>query len=364
MTLAKAPIKVLIVDDSAFMRKIISDMLSSDPHIAVVGIARNGQEAIEKVRSLKPDLVTMDIEMPVMNGLEALKIIMDTSPLPVVMLSSLTSEGANATIMALEAGAVDFIQKPSSVFMINAESVKKELIQKIKVASTVTHQGKLRREPVLQRPIQVARAPIKRLQKEITHRGNFPLVAIGTSTGGPRALQSIIPVIPADTTAAFLVVQHMPPGFTKSLADRLNNISLITVKEAEDGEKILPATAYIAPGDSHLEVKRNEQNQLIIHLAKTPTVSGHRPSVDVMYTSLTEVMDRSIIAVIMTGMGSDGAKGLKLLKESNDAIILAQDEASCVVYGMPKSAVKLGIVDEVIPLDKIANSILNRLEVL
>ncbi|GAB6088216.1 protein-glutamate methylesterase/protein-glutamine glutaminase [Alkaliphilus crotonatoxidans] len=364
MTLAKEPIKVLVVDDSAFMRKIISDMLSSDPHIQVVGIARNGQEAIEKVQTLKPHIVTMDVEMPLMDGLEALKKIMELAPLPVVMLSSLTSEGANATIMALEAGAVDFIQKPSSVFMINAESVKKELLQKIKVASTVKPQVKLKQASIPERNIQAGKIFNTGTRKQVSTKEGFPIVAIGTSTGGPRALQSVIPLIPGDTQAAFLVVQHMPPGFTKSLADRLNNISTITVKEAEDGERILPATAYIAPGDAHLEVKQNQQSQMVIHLSKSPPVSGHRPSADVMYTSLTNITDRNIIAVIMTGMGSDGAKGLKLLKEKNEAIILAQDEATCVVYGMPKSAVKLGIVDAVIPLDEIANSILNRLEVL
>ncbi|MBM7613680.1 protein-glutamate methylesterase/protein-glutamine glutaminase [Alkaliphilus hydrothermalis] len=360
MRLDHKPIKVLIVDDSAFMRKILSDMLSSDPEISIVGIARNGQEAIEKVQLLKPDIVTMDVEMPIMNGLNALKHIMATNPLPVVMLSSLTSEGADATIMALEAGAVDFIQKPSSVFMINADAIKNDLVEKIKVAANANCKEK--KTELMKTPVVniVNREP--RTRKFDTKRQ--PIVAIGTSTGGPRALQSIIPLIPPQVSASFLVVQHMPPGFTKSLADRLNAISQIPVKEATDGEKILPATVYIAPGDRHLEVMQNKNQELYIHLNEGPPVSGHRPSVDAMYQSIMNIKGRSMIGVIMTGMGADGAKGLKQLKEKSNSYVIAQDEASCVVYGMPKSAVKLGVVDEILPLEKIINSILNRLEVL
>lgn len=371
MTIMKEPIKVLVVDDSAFMRKILSDMLQSDPMIQVIGTARNGQEAVEKVRQLKPDLVTMDVEMPIMNGLEALKQIMETSPLPVVMLSSLTSEGADATIMALEAGAVDFIQKPSSVFMVNGDILRRELIQKIKIASRVQCTRGVCFPPFTKGKEEIPSSPpvIKRSMRREERAyavggqsSNFPLVAIGTSTGGPKALQSVIPLISADTPAAYLIVQHMPPGFTKSLADRLNSHSAIRVKEAEHGEPVLPGTAYVAPGDDHLMVKQDQHKQLFIHLEKSPPVSGHRPSVDVMVQSLTAVSDHPVIGVIMTGMGADGARGLKELKEKKRSYIIAQNEDTCVVYGMPKSTVKLGVVDEITPLERIAASIQNRLE--
>ncbi len=360
----KESIKVLIVDDSAFMRKILSDMLSSDPNITIVGIARNGQEAIQKIQLLNPDIVTMDVEMPIMNGLDALKKIMEIAPLPVVMLSSLTSEGANATILALESGAVDFIQKPTSVFSINVDAVRNELIEKIKVGARINFKKQC--NSTINKTVEVQPNVVykKEFKPQRTSTTRKPIVAIGTSTGGPRALQSVIPLIPANVGASFLIVQHMPAGFTKSLATRLNSISQVTVKEAEDGEKILPSTVYIAPGDFHLKVKNDRNGDLYIQLTSEAPVSGHRPSVDAMYQSLSSIKDRDIIGVIMTGMGADGAKGLKLLKDERKAFVIAQSEETCVVYGMPKSAVKLGVVDEIISLESITKSILNRLEVL
>ncbi len=354
-------IKVLIVDDSAFMRKILTDILNSDPVINVVGFARNGKEAIEKVMLLKPDLVTMDVEMPVMGGIEALSYIMQSNPLPVVMLSSLTSDGAEATLSALELGAVDFVEKPSSIYAINPKDMKAEIINKIKVAAA----AKVGRRGSTEATVQTieSRSSFREIKRQAIG-SKRQLIAIGISTGGPRALQSVIPALPKGLTAPVLIVQHMPPGFTRSLAERLNSISNVTVKEAEDGEKLRDGWVYIAPGDYHLQIVEGQSKELTVRLSKEPPVSGHRPSADVMFKSIVDLSNTDAIAVIMTGMGSDGSNGLKLLKESKGAYIIAQDEESCVVYGMPKSAVKLGIVDVVSPLSRITNTIINRLEVL
>lgn len=356
---AKKVIKVLVVDDSAFMRKVISDILNSDDEIEVIGTARNGKEAIEKVQSLKPDIVTMDVEMPILNGIDALSKIMEMNPIPVVMLSSLTSEGAEATITALELGAVDFVQKPTSIFTMNGENLKKEVIRKIKVAAFATVQ---RKDPSSLTTMQRHKIEDVVFRKTTSTKGTLDhyIVGIGTSTGGPKALQYVIPLLPSNIPASFLIVQHMPPGFTKSLAERLNTLSQILVKEAEDSEIIRPGYAYIAPGDLHLEAKRNEKNELMIHLSKKPQVSGHRPSADVLFSSLANLNLPHVIGVIMTGMGSDGARGLVELKNKTKAHIIAQDEESCVVYGMPKSAVNMGIVDEITPLTKITKQIINR----
>ncbi|SCY13467.1 protein-glutamate methylesterase/protein-glutamine glutaminase [Alkaliphilus peptidifermentans] len=357
MTHSKDLIKVLIVDDSAFMRKILTDIINSDPNLMVVGFARNGNEAIEKRKSLQPDIITMDVEMPIMNGIEALKFIMKNNPLPVVMLSSLTADGAEATMTALDLGAVDFIQKPSSVFHINAEEMKWELTDKIKAAAKAKILKKFTDEGIISESI------IYKIGTRRKSSSKNRIITIGTSTGGPKALQAVIPLLPADIPASILIVQHMPPGFTRSLAERLDTISQITVKEAENGEKILPGVAYVAPGDQHLEIEKRV-NECYIRLSNSDPVSGHRPSVDVMFNSVAELQQEKVLAVIMTGMGSDGAMGLKELKDRKNAPVIAQDEESCVVYGMPKSAVKIGVVDEIVPLNKIANAILNRLEVL
>lgn len=347
-------VKVLVVDDSAFMRKIISDMIALDEGFTVVGTARNGKESIQKIKELSPDVVTMDVEMPVMDGLTALDMIMKQFPRPVVMLSSLTNEGAEATLKALELGAVDFITKPVNVFKVNTEDIRIQLIEKIKIASKVNVREKY-----------LFRSFPKRLEKKSIWKTSASpeenklikkIVAIGTSTGGPKALQEIIPYLPKNIPASILIVQHMPPGFTKSLAERLNNISEINVKEAEDNEALLAGWAYIAPGDYHLELKK-ESNVLKIKLTKAKPVSGHRPSVDVMMNSLAQLnLGNKLISVIMTGMGSDGAEGMKNIKLSNGYTI-AQDESTCVVYGMPKSAISLGCIDKVVPLHDIAGTI-------
>lgn len=354
-------IKVVVVDDSPFMRKVLSDIINSDSQLQVIGSAKNGREAVEIVKSLKPDVVTLDIEMPIMNGLEALKEIMETSPIPVIMLSGLTYKGAESTMIALELGAIDFIEKPSSIFMVNTEDLKKRIIEKVKQAdfAKVFYNKNTESKNKI---FTYNRRSLKKERKNINEKN---IIAIGTSTGGPRALQHIIPLIPEDFPGSILVVQHMPPGFTKSLADRLNSISKVTVKEAVDSEVLYPSHVYIAPGDYHLEVKKNYNDQFCISLTQNQPRSGHRPSVDVLFQSLSELHDNdvNIIAVIMTGMGSDGTKGLEDLKRKASAYVIAQNEESCVVYGMPKSAVKAGVVDEIVPLEKIIEVILKRVGV-
>ena len=360
-------IKVVVVDDSPFMRKILSDILNSDSQLEVIGSARNGKEAIETIKTLKPDILTLDIEMPIMDGLEALKIIMENHPMPIVMLSARTYEGGKSTMTALELGAIDFIQKPSNIFSTKADALKNEIIDKIKGA----YKAKIfdRRKKVAKTSVAIP-SPRKSEIIRAVGRGKHPItqniIAIGTSTGGPRALQNIIPLIPEHFPASVLIVQHMPEGFTKSLAERLDSISSIRVKEAEDSEEMRPGHAYIAPGNFHLEVKEGKLNKFTLHLSQKPAVSGHRPSADVMFKSLSNLKSPgiNILGVIMTGMGSDGTKGLIELKNKTFAHIIAQDEESCVVYGMPKSAVSAGVVDEIVSLEKIISIIVNRVEVL
>ncbi len=351
-------IKVLVVDDSAFMRKVVSDIINSNKNTKVIDTARNGIEAIEKVKTLSPDVITMDIEMPIMDGLTALKEIMNKYPTPTLMLSSLTMDGADATIQALNLGAVDFITKPSSIFKVNTEDMKNNLINKIIIASKINTKKHLK----LSSSTTIIKKNIKKLDNyRVIKKGSSKIVLIGTSTGGPRALQTIIPKLPKSINASILIVQHMPSGFTKSLANRLNSISEIHVKEAEDKDILVAGRAYIAPGGFHMKLI-DDNNRLMINLTKEKPVSGHRPSVDTLFNSVAKLNINNIIGVILTGMGSDGAKGLSNLKPYSDCII-AQDEESCVVFGMPKSAIKLGIVDKILPLEEISEEIIKAVEV-
>lgn len=355
-------INVIVVDDSAFMRKVLSDIINSDDRMQVIATARNGVEAIEKINKLNPDVVTLDIEMPIMDGLAALEKIMSTSPLPVLMLSSLTLDGANSTIQALNLGALDFITKPTSIFKINVDDLRKELIDKIIVVSQSNYKAKnlSNIDTNIYLNNEQSKDDITVLRK-VKEGSDFKLVAIGTSTGGPRALQALLPNIPPDLNAALVIVQHMPPGFTKSLAERLNNISSIHVKEAEDGDILLPGHAYIAPGNFHMKVGKKD-SKYTVKLNTDAPFSGHRPSVDVLFNSIGDIGVKGVIGVILTGMGSDGANGCKNIK-NNSGYIIAQDEESCVVFGMPKSAINLGIVDKVLPIQYISREIIRAVEV-
>ena len=339
-------IRVLVVDDSAFMRKALSMMLLKDPEIEVVGTARNGEDGLEKIRQLRPDVVTLDIEMPRMDGLTALKIIMKEMPLPVLMVSSLTTEGAESTLEALDIGAVDFIPKGLSYVSLDIVKIEAILIEKVKGVAK-----NRRRTAFPSAPKRVHVPP----SGWIKVSGPKEVVAIGTSTGGPPALQKVLPRIPADFPVGILIVQHMPPTFTKSLADRLNGQSAIHVKEAEEGDRVEPGVALLAPGDRHM-IAQGRSGIRRIHLSEKPDDTLHRPSVDVMTLAVAEAYGGKSLGVILTGMGHDGLEGMGKMKQKG-ATILAQDEASCVVYGMPRSVVEAGLADKVLPLGEIARGI-------
>lgn len=343
-------INVLVVDDSAFMRKLLTDLLESDPSIRVVATARNGSEALKKIQELRPDVVTLDVEMPVMDGLATLQRIMREHPLPVIIVSSLTQADAEITVRALQQGAVDFITKPSNILSLS--EVKEELIDKVKIAAGVD----ISKTSTPSYPM-VASANTARPgnASRNTHEKAKKLVLIGTSTGGPQALQAVLPRLPHNIPAAILIVQHMPAGFTRSLAERLDEISEIRVKEAEDGEKVAAGTAYIAPGDYHMIVEPLHK-ELLIRLTKEEPVNGHRPSVDVLMKSAAKVEGYDLIGVIMTGMGYDGREGVRALKEKG-AKIIAQDASTSVVFGMPKAVIEANLADHVVPLPLIAHEI-------
>lgn len=353
-------IKVLVVDDSPFMRKVLSDIINAQPNMEVVGKASNGNECLSKIKQLQPDVVTMDVEMPEMDGLTALRSIMEVNPLPVIMVSSLTQNGAEQTMNALNWGAVDFIAKPSAQIFANIDTIKSDLIRKIEIAAGT--RKKLQKPYVI--PNINSRSSSASLNKQInTGRPLNRLIVIGTSTGGPKALNQVLPNFPATVNAGILVVQHMPPGFTKSLADRLDAISKIKVKEAEQGDKVIPGCAYIAPGDFHLTVtttKNADNKGLMINLSKLPPRGGHRPSVDEMFNSVAEHFWSLIVGVIMTGMGHDGSAGVINIKNRGGKII-AEDQSTCIVYGMPKAAFETGMVDKVVPLPRIADEVLKML---
>lgn len=342
-------INVLVVDDSAFMRKSLSLLLESDPQIKVIDTASDGLIAIEKIKKLKPDIVTLDIEMPKMDGITALEIIMKECPTPVIMVSSLTIEGAGVTLKALELGAVDFISKEMSFISVAITGIKEELISKVKAIyknkSVVSRVNKVNLN-LKSKAIKTVRT----LQK--LPNLNYRALAIGISTGGPISLQKVIPLLSENIKIPTFIVQHMPPKFTASLAERLNNLSTLEVKEAENNEIVRNSVVYIAPGGFHMTLKRDKQNKTIIHISELPDNVLHRPSVDVMLKSVQEIYGKNMLGVIMTGMGKDGLEGIKTLKAAGGYCI-AQDEESCVVYGMPRAIVENGLADIVASLEEI-----------
>jgi two-component system, chemotaxis family, protein-glutamate methylesterase/glutaminase len=365
--------KVLIVDDSAFMRRVISDIIKSDKRFEVVGTAANGQEALDCVNQLLPDVISLDIQMPLMDGLTMLKKLNVDHKIPVVMMSTLTKEGATETIQALELGAFDFVAKPDNIFKVNSAEIREELLEKLYQAAVSGEKSVTKFKPSLSRTYTTEATtskfipkPSESVEKKSLTRSDSKvtkLVAIGTSTGGPRALQYLLPYLPKNIDAGIVIVQHMPPGFTKSLSERLDQLSEIRVKEAENGDLIQNGTAYIAPGDRHLLVKQSGNNY-VIELSDGPKKGAHKPSVDVMMSSITRINIPHVVGVIMTGMGADGKEGLQDLKNTRKIHIIAQDEESCVVYGMPKSVVEAGIADEIKPLDQLSAAIVKKLEVL
>lgn len=443
-----APYRILVVDDSGFMRKIISDLIIQDPQFTIVATAQNGQEAIEAVREWKPDAVTLDLEMPLMNGIEALQIIMRDNPTPVIMLSGISEDNTRETIKALQFGAFDFIRKPSSAISNDIHQVGDFLLEKLRIAvltkryqpiiaisekqdpievgpawaeqiikstkikpsqqeepqatplptpikdrskpndpkmvdkqtleqtapplhkqqkstkpeaaapskikpTIAAHKTVHKETPVVAKPLHVEPPSIRKERAGSPLSSIKHIVAIGTSTGGPRALHEVITSLPGDFPAPVLIVQHMPPKFTKSLAQRLDSFSELKVVEAEQGERVSVGVVYIAPGGFHMELAKDAAGYSIL-LTEQPPRNGHRPSVDVLFESLAPFRELKRHAVIMTGMGSDGAKGMKLLQGSGIETTIAEAEETCVVYGMPRSAVEAGCVDKVLPLQLIA----------
>ena len=333
------PIRVLVVDDSALMRQIITDILNKDPEIKVVGGARDGLDALEKISWLKPDVVTLDVEMPRLDGLATLERLMSTHPVPVVMLSALTTRGAEITIRALELGAIEFVAKPSAVQEGAIGSLARELTQKVKDAARVDL--KLLERPALQTPLAPPRPA-----------GFAPeIVAIGLSSGGPSALSYLLTQLPHPFPLGIVIAQHMPPGFTRYLAERLDSICPLRVREARDGDLIEPGLVLIAPAGYQLQVQRGYREGRVIVREPDPG-DIYKPSADILFTSVAEAYGRQVLALILTGMGSDGSLGLAKVKERG-GFVIAEAPETCLIYGMPRAAVEAGVVDEVLPLNQI-----------
>jgi two-component system chemotaxis response regulator CheB len=340
---ARRPIRILVVDDSAFARLIISRLLDAEPDMEVVGFAGNGVEALPRIHELKPDVITLDVEMPVMDGVETLKRIMAERPTPVVMLSSLTEAGARVTLECLAIGAIDFVTKTTSANPVGGEGGG-DLREKIRASAFAR----------VSAGSGLSEAPVRRFtppRKVQSGRVN-KLVVIGSSTGGPKALTHVLPALPLSTDTAYLVVQHMPPGFTGPLAERLDRLSGVHVKEAEDGDVIQAGVALLAPGGWHMEVKRDGT----VSLNESPTIHGVRPAVDVTMVSAVSVYGHRVHGVILTGMGSDGLEGCRQIKRSGGHVV-AEDERTCVVYGMPKVVVEAGLADRVAQLDDVGGAL-------
>jgi two-component system chemotaxis response regulator CheB len=353
--------RVLVVDDSIFMRQMITDLIQEDDRFTVLDTAKNGKEAVYKTMTQKPDIITMDIDMPVMNGLEALKLIMAENPTPVIMLSSLTAEGTRETIEALEAGAVDFVHKPSGSISFDLHKEKKNLHDRL--LSAVQSKVKYSPPPLAGKRTVTRTLPLPDTSGGLTGTSAAGaaliehLVAIGISTGGPRALHYVLTSLPRTFSAPILIVQHMPPGFTKSLADRLNTASDITVVEAEEGMVLRGGTAYIAPGGKHMTAYRQGKVYRLRLTVEAPR-SGHRPSVDMMFDSLVPLKELKRHIVLMTGMGSDGAMGMLALKHGGAVTTIAESEETCVVYGMPRAAVEQGGAMHILPQHEIPEKLI------
>ena len=340
-------IRAVIADDSALLRQVLKDVLEASKRIQVVGAGVNGKEAVDLVKKLHPDILVLDCEMPVMNGLEALRHIMQECPLPVFMFSSLTSEGASVTIRALEYGAVDFLCKPARG-VAGLDEVAKELIRKIEC---IVLKEKFKTLTARKTDGAVRRAPGTITQ---VPQRTVDIIAMGSSTGGVQASTKVITGLPKDTKP-IVWVQHMPPQFTLNFANRLDGLSALRVKEAEDGDVVEHGTCYLAPGGLHMRVKK-KGSKTVLDIQDGEKVSGHRPSCNVLFDSIAEYYESNVMGIILTGMGDDGAQGLQKL-HARGAYVIGQSEASCVVYGMPKSAYQLGAVDIELDIEVIATAI-------
>lgn len=337
-------IKVLCVDDSALIRDLLTEIINSQPDMEVVAVAPDPIAARDLIKRYNPDVLTLDVEMPRMDGLDFLERLMRLRPMPVLMVSSLTQAGSEVTLRALELGALDFVAKPSLGIRSGMLEYANEIAEKLRAAArSRPHRARRRNEP----PPERLTAPLISSEK---------LIIIGASTGGTEAIRRVLEPLPANSPA-ILITQHMPGGFTRSFAERLDRLCQIRVKEATDGERILPGHAYIAPGDAHLKLARSGANY-VARLDDGPPVNRHRPSVDVLFHSAAIQAGRNAIGVLLTGMGKDGAVGLVEMRQA-DAPTIAQDETSCVVFGMPREAIALGGAAEVLPLEEIASRLLS-----
>lgn len=340
----KDRVRVLVVDDSALMRKLIPLILERDPEIEVVGTAMDGAFALRKIAELRPDVVTLDLEMPRMDGIETLRTIMRTAPLPVIVFSTHSKEGAYSTFKALALGAIDFVAKPQDAAAGHLDPIAFQLAEKIKIAKRAGGPKRLpRQEPEVPAP-----------QKNRTGRALPPnrIIAIGISTGGPNALQYLLSQIPGDFPATFVIVQHMPEGFTDMFAHRLDECCPLDVQEAKSGDLLLAGRALICPGNRHMMVRRMPRGEMVV-LSDGPPINGHRPSVDVLFHSVAQEFAMTAVGMLMTGMGDDGAEGLGAIKAAG-GMTIAQSEDSCVVSSMPRAAVLKGYANKVLSLDTMA----------
>jgi two-component system chemotaxis response regulator CheB len=345
-----AKIRVLTVDDSALMRQVLAKLLSKDREIEVIGSAPDPFIAREKIKALNPDVITLDVEMPKMDGLTFLEKLMRGHPMPVVMVSSLTEAGCQTTLRALELGAVDFITKPKIDLREGMEEMAQDLIAKVKAAAV----AKVRGQGVGGNGVGGKGVAVPLTYGAAMLKTTDTIIAIGSSTGGTEAVKDVLIALPPNTPP-ILITQHMPERFTKTWADRMNTLCRISVKEAEDGDSVLPGHALVAPGNYHMTLVRSGA-RYSVKINQDEPVNRHRPSVDVMFDSVAHYAGANTIGVILTGMGGDGAKGMLAMKGAG-AYTIAQDEASCVVFGMPKEAIKLGGVDKVLPLEEIPAAI-------
>jgi two-component system chemotaxis response regulator CheB len=350
-----AKTKVVVVDDSALVRSILTEIINRQTDMECIGAAADPLVAREMIRNLNPDVITLDVEMPRMDGLDFLSRLMRLRPMPVVMVSTLTERGAEVTLKALELGAIDFVAKPKIGVADGIRLLAQDITDKIRIAS----KAHIRRAPAPVAAGTAAPAPVKAVtMASLGKASTEKIIFIGASTGGTEATKDVLVNLPADSPAV-VITQHMPPGFTKSYAARLDGLCKIRVKEAQDGERILPGHGYIAPGGLHLTVERSGANY-IARVQDGEPINRHKPSVEALFLSAAKVVGPNAIGIMLTGMGADGARAMKVMKDAG-AYNYCQDEASCVVFGMPREAIAAGAADEVLPLNQIATKVLERL---
>lgn len=347
---------ILVVDDSALMRRVICDIINSDGTFQVADICRDGLEAYEKLKTKTYDGVVLDVNMPRMDGLQLLERLQkDRIKATVIMVSTATTKDANTTILAMERGAVDFVAKPTNVIEAKGQDFKTRLLKVLSAVIKTELKYRDKRRNMMDVRVSEERIPARRDQAAI--RSGNKIVALACSTGGPKALQSVIPYLPQNLNAPMVLIQHMPSGFTKSMADRLNEVSPIRVKEAEDGDILKKGTIYVAPGGKHMEIKKSPDGSHRVRLNDLPPIGGLRPCANITYDSLKDCGYDQVVCVVLTGMGADGTNGILSLAKSKPVYIISQSAETCVVYGMPKAIAETGLVNEVVPLNEVAQAI-------